>query len=58
MANVNDVVSFDMLLDPTTTQPISLIEIMLPQMFKYPAVSNLTACQLISRSTIPLNNCH
>lgn len=51
LASVNDRTTFDILIDPITTDPISTIEIIIPEEFKYPSVSNHDMCEMIYRIT-------
>ncbi len=57
MAAVNEPTTFDILIDPITTNPVSLIEIIIPEEFKYPNVLNHDMCELIYRRTTDLPSC-
>lgn len=44
LGNINEMVQFDMMLDPTTDEQIKMIEIELPEGFGYPPVGTHDAC--------------
>ncbi len=56
-AAVDDRTTFDILIDPITTDPISIIEIILPEEFKYPNVLNHDMCQLVYQRVTDLPLC-
>jgi hypothetical protein len=57
LASINEPTTFDILIDPYTTDPIDYIELVIPEEFKYPDVLNHDMCQLIYRRITDLSTC-
>lgn len=44
MASINEQTTFDILIDPLTTDHVKYIELIIPEEFKYPNVLNHDMC--------------